>query len=201
MAKGKTVAKQMLRSIERNDLKVAREVSLPKAKPVGKWTRRFAEVGDQPPLVAISLGVIAAGVVGGHDRLRRTGLRMLTAHSLSTIAKLAGKDRIDRTRPGALNEKPYRLAKGASHDGRLRSMPSGHSAGTVALAGAIAADYPGALLPLGAASAAVAAAQLPSRNHYLSDVVVGAVIGLAVAGLARLMIPARPADEQDSERQ
>ncbi len=189
MAKGKTSAKQVLHAIERNDLKVARAVSLPKTKPVGKWTRRFAEVGDQPPLVAISLGVIAAGLVGGHDRLRRTGMRMLTAHSLSTIAKLAGKDSIDRTRPGALNEKAYRLTKGASHDGRLRSMPSGHSAGTVAIASAIAADYPRALLPLGAASAAIAAAQLPSRNHFLSDVVVGAAIGLAVAGLARLLIP------------
>ena len=47
---------------------------------------------------------------------------MLTAHSLSTIAKLAVKDRIDRTRPGALNEKAYRLEKGTSRDGRLRSI-------------------------------------------------------------------------------
>ncbi len=155
--------------------------------------RKFAEIGDQPPLVAISLGVIAAGVVGGHDRLRRTGCRMLTAHSLSTIAKQAGKDSIDRTRPGALNEKAYRLEKGTSHDGRLRSMPSGHSAGIVAIAGAIAADYPQALIPAAASAVAVGAAQVPSRNHYLSDVIVGAGIGLAVTGLARLLIPSQPA--------
>ena len=190
----KSVAKRTLHKVERVDLKVTRTVSIAKAKPVGKWTRRFAEIGDQPPLVAISLGVIAAGLVGGHERLRRTGLRMLTAHSLSTIAKLAGKDRIDRTRPGALNEKAYKLEKGGSRDGRLRSMPSGHSAGIVAIAGAIAADYPRALLPLGAASVAVGAAQLPSRNHYLSDVIVGAGIGIVVAGLSRLLIPPRPAD-------
>ena len=189
MAKSKSPAKRALRKVERTDLKVTRKVSIAKANPAGKWIRRFAEVGDQPPLVAISLGVIAAGLVGGHDRLRRTGLRMLTAHSLSTIAKLAGKDRIDRTRPGALNEKAYRLEKGSSSDGRLRSMPSGHSAGIVAIAGAIAADYPRALLPVAAASVAVGAAQVPSRNYYLSDVVVGAGIGLVVAGLARLLIP------------
>jgi len=197
MAKGKSLprkssAKRALRKIERVDLKVTRKASIPKDHPVGKWTRRFAEVGDQPPLVAISLGVIAAGLVGGHDRLRRTGLRMLTAHSLSTIAKLAGKDRIDRTRPGALNEKSYRLEKGTSRDGRLRSMPSGHSAGIVAIAGAIAADYPRALIPAAVASVAVGAAQVPSRNHYLSDVIVGAGIGFAVAALARLLIPPRP---------
>ena len=193
MAKGKSPAKRALRKVERADLKVARTVSVGKERPAGKSVRRFAEIGDQPPLVAISLGVIAAGLVGGHDRLRRTGFRMLTAHSLSTIAKLAGKDRIDRTRPGALNEKAYRLEKGTSRDGRLRSMPSGHSAGIVAIAGAIAADYPRALIPAAVASVAVGAAQLPSRNHYLSDVVVGAAIGLAVAGLARLLIPPKPA--------
>ncbi len=189
MAKTKSLAKRALRTIERTDLKVTRKVSIPKTDPVGKWTRRFAEIGDQPPLVAISLGVIAAGLVGGHDRLRRTGYRMLTAHSLSTIAKLAGKGSVDRTRPGALNEKAYRLEKGSSSDGRLRSMPSGHSAGIVAIAGAIAADYPRALLPAAAASVAIGAAQVPSRNHFLSDVVVGAGIGLVVAGLARLLIP------------
>ena len=195
MAKGKSPAKRALHKLERTDLKVARKTSIAKTDPVGKWTRRFAEVGDQPPLVAISLGVIAAGLVGGHDRLRRTGFRMLTAHSLSTIFKLAGKDRIDRTRPGALNEKAYRLEKGTSRDGRLRSMPSGHSAGIVAIAGAIAADYPRALVPGAAASVAVAAAQLPSRNHYLSDIIVGAGIGLVVTGLARWLIPPHPEAE------
>lgn len=192
MTKDKSVAKRTLHKVERTDLKVARKASIAKADPVGKWTRRFAEVGDQPPLVAISLGVIAAGLVGGHDRLRRTGLRMLTAHSLSTLAKLAGKDRIDRTRPGALNQKAYRLQKGTSNDGRLRSMPSGHSAGIVAIASAIAADYPRARVPVAVAAVAVGGAQLPSRNHYLSDVVVGAGIGLVVAGLARLLIPPQP---------
>ena len=189
MKKAKSPAKRALRKVEKVDLKVSRKVSISKERAVGRWTRRFAEFGDQPPLVALSLGVIAAGLAGGHDRLRRTGFRMLTAHSLSTIAKLAGKGSIDRTRPGALNEKAYRLEKGHSRDGRLRSMPSGHSAGIVAVAGAVASDYPRALVPVAAASFAVGAAQLPSRNHFLSDVVVGAGIGLVVAGLARWLVP------------
>jgi membrane-associated phospholipid phosphatase len=191
MAKAKTRASHALAKVERADRKVTRNVSLSARRPAGRWMRRFAEIGDQPPLVAVSLGVIAAGFVGGHDRLRRTGFRMLTAHSLSTIAKLIGKGNIDRTRPGALGEKAYRLHPGNSRDGRLRSMPSGHSAGIVAIAGAISADYPRALVPAVAASLAVGAAQLPSRNHFLSDVVVGAGIGIAVAGLACLLIPPR----------
>lgn len=195
MAKGKSKSKRALHTVEGADLKVARKASIPEADPIGKSIRRFAYIGDQPPLVAISLGVIAAGLVGGHDRLRRIGFRMLTAHSLATIAKLAGKDRIDRTRPAALNQKSYRLEQGTSRDGSLRSMPSGHSAGTFSVASAIAADYPATIVPLAVASAAVGAAQIPSRNHYLSDVVVGAVIGIAVAGLARLLIPPEPAPD------
>jgi membrane-associated phospholipid phosphatase len=193
MKKAKSHAERALRKVESIDLRVSRKVAISEQRPVGRLVRRFAEIGDQPPLVVISLGVIAAGLASGQDRLRRTGCRMLTAHSLSTIAKLAGKGSVDRTRPGALNEKAYRLEKGHSDDGRLRSMPSGHSAGIVAVAGAIAADYPQALIPAAAASVAIGAAQVPSRNHYLSDVVVGAGIGLAVAGLSRLLIPPRPA--------
>jgi membrane-associated phospholipid phosphatase len=189
MVRSETRAKHALKKVERTDLEVTRKVSLSKRRPAGRWMRRFAEIGDQPPLVAISLGVVAAGLVGGHGRLRRTGFRMLTAHSLSTIAKMIGKGNIDRTRPRALGEKAYRLEKGDSRDGRLRSMPSGHSAGIVAVAGAISADYPRALLPLAAASAAIGAAQVPSRNHFLSDVVVGAGIGFAAAALAHLLIP------------
>lgn len=189
MAKAKMQAKQALGKVERTDRAVARAVAISARRPAGRWIRRFAEVGDQPPLVAVSLAVIAAGLAGGHDRLRRTGLRMLTAHSLSTIIKMIGKGNIDRTRPGAINQKSYRMRPGDSSDGRLRSMPSGHSAGIVAIAGAISADYPRALMPAAVASVAVGAAQLPSRNHYASDVVVGAAIGLVVAGVARLLIP------------
>jgi membrane-associated phospholipid phosphatase len=191
MAKSESPARHALHKVERTDRKVTRKVSLSKRRPAGRWMRRFAEIGDQPPLVAVSLGVVAAGLVGGHERLRRTGFRMLTAHALSTIAKTIGKGTIDRTRPRALGEKAYRLEPGGSRDGRLRSMPSGHSAGIVAIAGAVTADYPRALIPLAAASAAIGAAQLPSRNHFLSDVVVGAGMGFAAAGLAHLLIPPR----------
>lgn len=185
--------KRKLHPVERADLKVARKVALDRNGFFGRWTARFAELGDQPPLIALSLGVTAAGAVRGDERLARSGLRMLVAHSLSTMAKLLVKDLVDRTRPGALKDKAYRLEEGDSRDGRLRSMPSGHSAGITAVAGAIAEDYPIIQIPAAVASATIAGAQPPSRNHYLSDVIVGAGIGLAVAALARRLVP--PQDE------
>ena len=189
--------KRKLHPIEKADLKVARKVALDRNGRWGRWTARFAELGDQPPLVALSLGVAGLGAVRSDERMARMGLRMLAAHSLATMAKLLGKNLVDRTRPGALKDKAYRMERGTSHDGRLRSMPSGHSAGVTAVAGAVAEDYPALQLPAALASAAVAAAQPPSRNHYLSDVVVGAGIGIGVAAIARWLIP--PQDELEAQ--
>ena len=180
---------QSLSIIERTDLKVTRKVGVNRGTATGRWLGRFANLGDQPPLIGLAAIVIAAGTLRRDERLARAGLRMLAAHSLATMGKLAVKDSINRTRPGALNEKAYRLEPGASRDGRLRSMPSGHSAGVMAVAGAIPPDYARAVVPVGALATSIAAAQLPSKNHFLSDVLVGSGIGLAAAALARILIP------------
>lgn len=178
-----------LTRVEQADLKVARAVGVRRNSRAGQAIGRFAEFGDQPPLIALAALTIAVGTAHRDERLARTGLRMLAAHALATMGKLAIKDSIDRTRPGALNEKAYRLEEGSSRDGRLRSMPSGHSAGVAAVAGALAPDYPGTILPAAAVATSIAGAQLPTRNHFLSDVMVGIGIGLAAAGIARLLIP------------
>lgn len=189
MTSGPSRTRHALKIVERIDKAVADRLALDGRTVIARRTSAFAEAGDQPPLIIASLAIVAAGLAGGNARLRRTGMRMLTAHSLSTLFKLLAKDRIDRTRPGALNEKGYRLEKGKSRDGRLRSMPSGHSAGAVAVAGAMLPDYPNALAPVTVAATAISAAQLPSKNHFLWDVLVGAVLGAAAAGIARLLIP------------
>jgi membrane-associated phospholipid phosphatase len=186
MTQIKSQPKRALQRVERNDKTVAARLGLDGRTRASRAIGTFAEAGDQPPLIILSLAVVAAGLAGGNARIRRTGTRMLTAHSLSTLFKLLIKDRIDRTRPG---EDGYRLEKGTSRDGRLRSMPSGHSAGVAAVAGAVLPDYPGALGPVATAATAISAAQLPSKNHFLSDVLVGAGLGLIAAGIARALIP------------
>lgn len=178
-----------LSKVEQADLKVARVVGVRSDSDAGQWLGRFAELGDQPPMIALAALTTAAGMARRDERLARTGLRMLAAHAVATMGKLAIKDSIDRTRPGALNQKAYRLKEGDSRDGQLRSMPSGHSAGVVAVAGALAPDYPGTIFPAAVAATSIAGAQLPSRNHFLSDVVAGVGIGLAAAAIARLLIP------------
>ena len=150
---------------------------------------RFADLGDQPPLVLLSAGVTLLGAVRRDERLARTGLRMLAAHSLTTMAKRLGKGSIDRTRPDeALRNGHYRLEEGDSHERRLRSMPSGHSAGSTAVAIAATRDYPEMAGLAAGLGGAVMAAQLPSKDHFLSDVLAGAAIGFMSALAAQKLI-------------
>lgn len=117
---------------------------------------------------------------------------MLAAHSVATGIKGVIKHRIDRTRPAdAMKNGRYRLDEGGSRQKRLSSMPSGHSAGIAALARAASREYP-AWAPLaGAAAMTVIGAQLPSKNHFLSDLVVGTIIGIASeAAVSALMTAA-----------
>ncbi|WP_448660144.1 phosphatase PAP2 family protein [Sphingomonas sp. CJ99] len=171
-----------LHAIERADLVIANAVAVDGDTRAGQAIRWFAEAGDQPPLTAIALFTLTAGMVGRDARMVRAGAHMLAAHGLATGIKTVIKDRIDRTRPNdALDGKGYRLGPGRSKQGPKRSMPSGHSAGLAATAVAAAGHYPAAAPAIGLAAGAVVAAQLPSRNHYASDVIVGGMIGVVSA--------------------
>jgi membrane-associated phospholipid phosphatase len=190
MSSRKHSARRRLTPVEQVDLSVARRAALDKRSRTGRNIARFAELGDQPPMILLSAGVIAAGALTRNAKLARTGLRMLAAHSLTTMAKLLGKGLIDRTRPEeTLRNGDYRLEEGTSKDGRLRSMPSGHSAGVTGVALAATRDYPGLAIPAASAGGAIMLAQLPSKNHFLSDIIVGATIGFLSAAIATALIP------------
>lgn len=138
-----------------------------------------SEVADQPPLMAMSIATLATGAVLRNRTMLRTGARMLIAHALATGAKTVLKRSVDRARPArALQDGAPQVSKGkGSGDHTLNSFPSGHTAGAVGVAEAIAHEIPGAGAPARAGAAAVAAVQLPRGAHYLSDVAAGAAIG------------------------
>jgi len=151
----------------------------------------FAGLGDQPPLRYLCAVTIGAGLARRDPKLVRTGLRMLAAHSVATAIKSLIKGRVDRTRPGeAMDSGQYRMEDGDSEEHGLTSMPSGHSAGLAAVASAIAREYPTAAPGSFAAAASVILAQLPAKNHFTSDLVVGTAIGVAAEAVSSALMSA-----------
>lgn len=136
------------------------------------------KLGDQPELRTIAGLVAAAGLLTSNRRLLRAGVRMLLAHELATLAKDVVKRRIDRTRPRSASTHAERKVKpGRRTAEEETSFPSGHSAGAVAVARALAREYPHLQAPALAAAGLVAVAQVPRLAHYPSDVAAGAVLG------------------------
>lgn len=177
--------RQKLTKAEKADIKVARAAAIRKGDPAEGLLGGLREIGDQPPMTAASATILACGLAFRDRRMARAGVRMLAALGLATLVKGAIKDNIDRTRPGeVMKNGRYRLRRGGSKARRLRSMPSGHSAGASAVFRAAARDYPSATTPLMGAAGAIAAAQLPTRNHFVSDIAVGFAIGLVSEWIA-----------------
>jgi membrane-associated phospholipid phosphatase len=190
MNKTKRAAKNKVATVESMDRKVARGAGSKRDTPMVKAIGTVSDLADQPPLIAISALTMATGVVLGRGRITRTGARMLASHLLATQMKSFVKHRVDRTRPFVmLGGNDYHARKGTSHAKSENSFPSGHTAGAVAVARAVARDFPESA-PIGYTAAATAAAvQLPRGTHFASDVLAGALIGVVAEALVALVIP------------
>ncbi|WP_106640788.1 phosphatase PAP2 family protein [Allosphingosinicella vermicomposti] len=165
--------------IEKADVAVAKALVPHQDHPVMRTIAAIADIGDQPPLQALSWSVLAAGLVTRKPRLAKAGARMIVAHLFATVAKDMVKHRVDRTRPHVLEERDYEMKKGKRKDRELTSFPSGHTAGAVAVAQAFARAYPEYRTPALGAAGVVALAQIPRCAHYPTDVGAGAAIGVA----------------------
>lgn len=171
-------AKQAVRKAHSAERKVAKRVARHREHPAWKAAGAAAELGDQPPLVALNLATIALGAVFRRPEVVRTGVRMLAAHALATGIKAAIKARLDRTRPHArLEGKGDRLGKGRHDTHDHNSFPSGHTAGAVAVAAAVARGHPELAGAAHGTAAAIAGVQVPRGSHYASDVAAGALVG------------------------
>ena len=164
----------------RMDLAVVEAASDYEDNPAVRTIGALAELADQPPLVTICVANLGAGVLRNDPRQARTGLRMILAHALATGVKTILKDTVDRSRPFKVAEDgEHEFEPGESDDGEDRSFPSGHTAGALAVARAVARDYPAAALPLTVGVLLVGGIQIPRQSHHPSDVLTGAAIGYA----------------------
>lgn len=115
--------------------------------------------------VGASIGVYSVGYLARVDRLGDVGADLVRAQVLTQTLVQAGKWTTRRTRPDGSND---------------LSLPSGHAAGAFATASVLQRHYGWAVgAPAYAFGAYVAAARMSANRHHLSDVLMGAAVGIA----------------------
>jgi len=178
------------RKIAKTEARIAR-VAAPRAGSAPEQVvATIGKLGDQPELRTLAAVVLAGGLLGANRRLLRTGIRMLLAHELATLGKDLIKGRIDRTRPHSAESRSDRAVKPGRNTAKSKtSFPSGHSAGSVAVARAVGREYPQLQAPALAAAAIVGGLQVPRLAHYPSDVAAGMIVGAAAEAAAGLILP------------
>lgn len=175
--------------VEELDAAVA-DVLIPHAEhAVVKALGAISDLSDQEPLYAASAAVLGTAVLLRDGPTWRTGTRILASHLLATGLRGIVKHLVDRTRPEAAARRGgYVLREGRRHESDFNSFPSGHTAGAVAVAMAVGRDNPAARLPALGLATLAGAAQVIRSKHYVTDVVAGAVIGLAADFLVHQLV-------------
>jgi undecaprenyl-diphosphatase len=101
------------------------------------------------------------------------------AFTVAGLIEFTIKHLVGRPRPDTATV----LATLGSHVMENDSFPSGHATSVFAVATVFAAFYPRFRWPLYALAAAVAVGRVYLERHYVSDILAGAVIGMAIASI------------------
>lgn len=167
-------------AVEQVDLDLAERAAPARRNPLVKTAGWISELADQPPLISICVATTVIGLFARNRRMTRAGATMLAAELLATQIKTSVKKRVDRTRPAAVDDgRDYQMRSGSSRESEESSFPSGHTAGAVTVARAFARVYPDHRLAAYGSAAGIALIQIPRSKHYLSDLVAGAIVGVA----------------------
>ena len=136
-----------------------------------------AGLGEPEVWAAATLGTTAFGLLTGNERVAGAGLRMTAAVGLAGLATHGVKQVFGRGRPSSGDADNFDLF------GREHSLPSGHATVAFALAASAADEIgsPVATVLLYGAATGTALSRVYDRRHWLSDVALGAAVGIASA--------------------
>ena len=144
-----------------------------------------------PLTVSIPVGLYALGALGALDSpsenryMAETGLQVAVTMGATYVLALGLKSIVDRQRP--YQQYPGIITNYRNdHDG---SFPSGHSAGSAALATSLSLRYPHwyVIGPSVAYALYTGFSRLNLGMHYLSDVLSGYALGVGVALLVNVL--------------
>lgn len=131
--------------------------------------------GEGPTLVILALGIASV------DRKRwRYPLGALLAALITAGAVDGAKSTVGRLRPSEANPSGPTFQTGG---GRNSSFPSGHTSSAFAFARFLALAYPRTLPVALLAATGTALSRMVDQRHYLSDCVVGGMLGWIIASL------------------
>jgi hypothetical protein len=125
-----------------------------------------ADPGDGTVQGVTAIAVYAAGYAFHSERTKEVGTSLVEAQMVNFFMTQGVKYAVNRERP----------------DGGRYSFPSGHSSATFVTADVLMQQFGRKVgIPAYAGAAYVAISRLSERQHFLSDVVFGAAVGIASA--------------------
>lgn len=148
--------------------------------PRAPWMAWVSDFGDwlaKPlVLVAISLALLAIGLVFKRPVFRLAGLESLIAHAVAGLLSNGLKHLVGRPRPKFTHSGEFQFSPTLEFG--LDSFPSGHSTASFAVASVLARHFPRAAWILYGAASLVAMSRVLRGSHFPSDVVAGAGLGV-----------------------
>lgn len=168
------------------DVAISDWVYRDRSELVRDFARRFSAYADFRLPVELFVVFSLAGAWKKRRDWRRLGLAILLAASVAgtvdnTIRMLTGRPRPSANLPDHFTG-PHLM----NH--YLQSFPSGHSASAMATAAVVAVTMPEVGIPFFIFSLGVPWSRVYMHDHYVSDVIVGGLIGLwfgAAFGIAQ----------------
>ena len=171
-------SKSLLRHIQRWDEKVIRAVATarPRARnhPLNLTMRGLTRFGDWDVWTSILLTLI---VMGGE--YRTSAFRAAIPLILTFLTSQTLKRLVRRPRPSVRMPDLARLLGNPDEF----SFPSSHTASAWAICLGLGYQLPGILIPGILLAAGIGWSRLHVGAHYLSDIIVGATLGIAIATL------------------
>ena len=163
------------------DMKVYHGLTDQRSDTVRWVARRVSKWGDYPTgTLILSFGLWVMGFIFQRRTWRRYGLASLLAATIAGIAINPVRVLAGRPRPSTEIKDEF---TGPKFKKEFHSFPSAHSTTSFGTATALAVAVPAIGIPVLAGAAAVGWSRMYLREHYLTDVVVGAGFG-AFFGLA-----------------